>query len=420
VKAQITYIKTLAKNNSTIIGNFSYLSALSIFNLLIPIATYPYLIRVLGKEPYGIIVFAQAIIGYLVIIVGFGFNTSATKDVSINRDNKDKLNEIVSSVLILKGLLLIISFIILILILYFIPQAHGYYSLFFLTMWLAYYDFIFPVWYFQGIEKMKYITYFTLISKLTFLALIFVFIKSPQHYLRVPLINAIGSILAGFCSLYIIFIQHKIQFHFQKIAVLKKYFTESLPLFVSSISVTVFVQANKIIIGAWIGMGEVACYDLAERIVQLLKSPQMLITQAIFPKTSKEKNTAFIKKMMLISFFIALVLFTLTQIFANLIIKILGGREMELSVRLLRVLSVAIIIVYISQYTSVHTLLANGYNSIWMKLILVSGVLYLTLVVGLGFTGRITALNLVYISLISELYVLISSYYYSRKYNLIS
>jgi len=419
VKDNVHRLKTAVKNNRTIIGNFSYLSALQIFNLLIPIATYPYLIRVLGKEPYGIIVFAQAIIGYLVILVAFGFNTSATKDVSIHRNNIQKLSEIVSSVLIIKGILLIVSFILLTIALFFIPQAHGYFTLFFLTMWLAMYDFIFPVWYFQGIEKMKYITYLTLISKLTFLGLIFIFIKSPQHYLRVPLINAIGSILAGLSSLNIIFIQHKIPFSFQKLNVLKKYFKDSLPLFVSSVSVTVFVQANKIIIGAWIGMGEVAAYDLAEKIVQLLKSPQMLITQAIFPKTSKDKNPVFIKKMMLISFGIALLLFVLTQIFASTIVNILGGKEMILAVGLLRFLSIAIIFVYISQYTSVHTLLANGYNKTWMQLILFSGFIYLTSVIILGFSGKITALHLVFCSLLSEFYVLGSSYYYSKKYKLL-
>jgi O-antigen/teichoic acid export membrane protein len=419
VKNHIPRLKTIAKNNRTIIGNFSYLSALQVVNLLIPIATYPYLIRVLGKEPYGIIVFAQAIIGYFVILVSFGFNTSSTKDVSINRNNKSKLSEIISSVLIIKGLLFIFSFILLIIALSFIPQARGYHTLFFLSMWLALYDFIFPVWYFQGIEKMKYITYLTLLSKLTFLGLIFILIKSPQHYLRVPLINAIGSMLAGLSSLYIIFVQHKIRFQFQKTDILRRYFKESFPLFISSVSVTLFVQANKIIIGAWIGMGEVACYDLAEKIVQLLKSPQMLITQAIFPKTSKDKNPAFIKKMMLISFGIAVFLFIMTQIFAPAIVNILGGKQMELAVKLLRVLSIAILFVYISQYTSVHTLLANGYNSLWMKLILVSGIMYLSLVVGLGFAGRISAINLVYISLVSELFVLISSFYYSKKFKLI-
>jgi O-antigen/teichoic acid export membrane protein len=416
---QISNFRTRARNHKTIIGNFSYLSALSILNLLIPIATYPYLVRVLGKDTYGIIVFAQAIIGYMVILVSFGFNTSATKDISVNRHNTSKLNEIVSSVLIIKGVLFILSFIILLGVLFFIPQSHGYYLLFVLTMWLALYEFIFPVWYFQGIEKMKYITFFTLLSKLTFLVLIFIFIKSPDQYLRLPVINAIGSLLAGFASLYIVFVQDKIKFYFPGRKILRKYFAESFPLFISSVSVTIFVQANKIIIGTWVSMGEVASYDLAEKIVQLLKSPQMLITQAIFPKTSRDKNRSFIKKMMMISFLIGLVLFVLTQIFAYKIVTLLGGQQMVSAVVLLRFLSIAVILVYISQYTSVHTLLANGFNKIWMQLIIYSGLIYLGSVVILGLTGNISALHLVFSSLLSELYVLGSSYYYSKKHQLI-
>jgi PST family polysaccharide transporter len=387
--------------------------------MLIPLIIYPYLIRVLGKEKYGIIIFAQAIIGYLVILVSFGFNASATKDVSINRNDKQKLSEIVSSVLIIKFFLLIISFIIVIITLNFIQQAHDYYILFILTMWLVIYEFIFPIWYFQGIEKMKYITYFTLINKLFFLFLIFLLIKSPAHYLRIPVINALGSMLAGICSLYIIFKQHEIKFQFQKFKILKEYFRESIPLFLSSVSVTLFVQANKVIIGAYLGMAEVAYYDLAEKIVQLLKTPQILITQAIFPKTSKDKNTSFIKKMMLLSISIALFLFLLTQIFAYKIILLLGGLDMLSAVKLLRVLSTVIIFVYLSQYTSVHTILANGYNTIWMKLVLLTGAVYLVLVLLLCFLNKITALHLVYVSLLSELCMLIYSYYYSKKLKLL-
>ena len=416
---QINSIKAIAKNNRVLIGNFSYLGAISVFNLLIPLATYPYLIRVLGKDIYGVIVFAQAIISYFVLIVSFGFNTSATKEVSISRHDNSKLSEIVSSVLTIKACLLLISFILLAIALYFIPETHGYHTLFFLSMWLAVYEVIFPVWYFQGIEKMKYITFFTLTSKLIFLVLIFVMIRKPQNYLLVPIINGIGALIGGGSSLYLVFNQHKIKFRFQKLHVLKKYFVDSFPLFVSAASVSIFVQANKIIIGAFIGMADVAYYDLADKVVQLLKSPQILISQAIFPKTSLGKNVSFIKKMVIISIGIVSILFILTQIFATKIVLFLGGTHMLPAVFLLRILSIAILLVYMSQYTSVHTLLANGYNKIWMKIMITTGILYILLVIISGFFSKVTAINLVYVSLLTELYTLLGSYYYSKKLNLL-
>jgi Membrane protein involved in the export of O-antigen and teichoic acid len=368
---------------------------------------------------YGLIVYTQAIIGYLAIFVSFGFNTTATKDISIYRNDSKQLSQIVSSVLIIKFLLLIISFLILIILTRIIPQMKDYWLLYCLTMWLVLYEFMFPIWYFQGIEKMKYITILTLISRALFVTLIFIFIKSSKDYLMVPILNGLGSFIAGGISLFIIFKCHKIKFHLPKKHILAHYFKESIPLFISSASVSVFVQANKILIGSFIGFADVAYYDITEKIVQLLKMPQIIITQVIFPKTSRDKNAIFIKRMMIISITLAFILFVFTQIFDRYIIFLVAGSYLEPAIKLLRIFSVVILIVYISQYTSVHTLLANGFNKIWMTLMISSGVIYLILVSTLGVCKYLTTINLVYATIISEVYMLISSYYFSKKNNLL-
>lgn len=94
----------------TLVENFGYLTLLQICNLLIPLITYPYLINTLGKDLYGVIIYSQAIVSYLSIFVNWGFNISATKSISINRDNPKKVNEIASVVYLVKSFLLIIVF----------------------------------------------------------------------------------------------------------------------------------------------------------------------------------------------------------------------------------------------------------------------------------------------------------------------
>ena len=90
-----------------VISNFGYLTALQILNLFIPLVIFPYLIDVLGKENYGLVIYSQAIVFFLLILVIFGFNITATKEVSLHRNNTSKLNEIVSSVFLLRiGLLI--------------------------------------------------------------------------------------------------------------------------------------------------------------------------------------------------------------------------------------------------------------------------------------------------------------------------
>ena len=57
-----------------LIENFSYMGLLQVFNILFPLLSYAFLIRILGAEMFGLIVFAQSLVAYLIIIIDFGFN----------------------------------------------------------------------------------------------------------------------------------------------------------------------------------------------------------------------------------------------------------------------------------------------------------------------------------------------------------
>ena len=208
-------------------NNFFSLTSLKVLTYILPLITFPYLIRVLGIEKFGLIMFAQATMYYFEIVVDFGFNLSATREVALNAKKPNKLNEIISAVFSIKFMLLLFSFLVLILVVNlfdrFLQDFLLYYYSFLKVIALAF----FPVWFFQGIEKMKYITLIDIISKSIFTVLIFVFVQSESDYILVPLISGVGYIIGTIFSLIYLFKHFKKSFIICSFSVLKKYFNYS-------------------------------------------------------------------------------------------------------------------------------------------------------------------------------------------------
>ncbi len=94
----LNYIKKILRNDDykRITENILSLFSLQGFNYILPLITFPYLTRVLGPDKYGLVVFALAFMGYFQILTDYGFNLSATREVSIHRSDDTKISQIFS------------------------------------------------------------------------------------------------------------------------------------------------------------------------------------------------------------------------------------------------------------------------------------------------------------------------------------
>ena len=185
-----------------LLDNFLSLGALQIFSYVIPFITLPYQTRVLGVEKFGLVYFAFAFMAYFDILTDFGFGISATREIAVNRHNKNNIINIFNSVMVIKGLLLTVSFVILLLCIVFIPKMRENYIIFLLSFLMCVGHAIYPVWFFQGMERMKYITCLNILSRIIFMVLIFVFVKQQSDYVIVPLLNSMGFLAAGLIGIW--------------------------------------------------------------------------------------------------------------------------------------------------------------------------------------------------------------------------
>lgn len=414
-------VKEIAIRYKTLLSNFTYLSLLHVFNLLIPFITFPYLISILGTETYGLVIFAQTLASYLAVLVNFGFDLYATKEIAKNRDNSQKLSEIVSSVLTIKGLLCIVSFFLLWVVGFFIDVVNNEKWLFIFSMFICINEWVFPKWFFLGMEKMKYITVFNLLGRVLALILIFILIKDESDYLMMPLLYGLGALVGGIYALWMLFSVFKVSFQTQSYRTLKFYTAQSFPLFVSSFSIQIYNQTNKLIIGGVLGMAEVTYYNIAEKMVEILKAPQILIIRTIYPKLSQVNSNGFARKMFKISIFLTLSIFIAVLLGADYIILILEyitTKTFGNAADILRILSIVIPVIGVNSYYSTKVLIEDKYRPQFMWMIVLALVVYLTLYLLLSITSLLSLYSIPLLTVSSEVFILLYSYYLVRKYHL--
>ncbi len=407
--------KSLINKNRVLLENFSFLSILQVSNLLIFLLMIPYLYRVLGKEYYGIVVFAQTVAIYFAIIVNFGFNVTATRDISIYRNNRRKVSKIISSIITLKLIFFFFTLIILSILVSFIHLFSTHPKIFFFSMLFCLSEALFPIWYFQGIEKMKYITFINVATRITSALLIFVFVKHHTDYILIPIFLGMGTVMGAIIGLIIVFYVHKNKFLFLHISELKTCVVDNLPLFISNVSSQIYVNANKLIVGSFLGMQDVAIYDIADKIVNLLKVPVFLVKQTLFPRVSKDRDVRFVKRAMGLVFVFFAIVYILLFTFTYPIIHLFSGSSNQITGELFRFLAISILPICLGLFFAELILVPFGFLKDYTKMRTSSLFVYLVIVGLLIVFKQVGLFQLAGSIIFVETFVLLYSFYLCKK-----
>jgi PST family polysaccharide transporter len=369
------------KEKRQVFSNFVSLSFMQAANYLIPLIAIPYLIRVLGNDRFGLVMFAQAFIQFFIILVDFGFELTATREISINRDNKQKVTEIFSSVIYVKLILLLLSLLIMTIVVFSFNQFSKEWLLYYLSFGMVIGQVLFPVWYFQGIERMKYVMYFNVLAKTIFTVLVFFTIFSPEDYKLYAIINSTGFIFAGIIAFIVALSMNNLQFIKPSIKPIKDIVKKTKDVFISNVGISLYMTSTSFILGVVTGRNDlVGFYTVAEKAVRGIRYIVSPITQALFPYLSKrfsdgnKKNSILVLKKLIIFLtpILLLCIFSIL-IFTKKIVLLLTGSYNENTILNMRIISVIILVGTFNNILGVLGMLNLGMEKQFRNNVLICG-----------------------------------------------
>ncbi len=286
-------ITILLKNKEyrKVLENFLSLSTLQLVGMILPLITLPYVLRVLGFSNYGTVVLAGVLIAYFQSLTDYSFKITATRDVSLYKGSQKKINLIYSKVMTVKAIFFLFSFLIISLIIYIYPPFYDERKIFFISTLMLFGYVLFPEWFFQGIEEMKYITFLNLGIKIFFTLCVFLFIKEKEDYWVYPLLQGTGLIGAGLVSHIILFKKYNIRFRILKIEKIIKTISKNFPIFVNQFFPTLYHNTGTFLLGLFASAYFVGVYAAIKKMIDLSQVLLNILSRVFFPYLNRNKNS---------------------------------------------------------------------------------------------------------------------------------
>jgi PST family polysaccharide transporter len=394
----MTQRKNLFKNAfSLLIIQFS--------NYIAPFLVIPYLSRLLGVDGFGLSAILLSISGVLIVIIDYGFNLSATAVVAGIRDQRSRINQLLSSVLIVKLTIALFTLVGLFGVADLIIDGGMSDFLIFSYALVLFGQSLQMIWLFQGIERMKNITYVQVALKLVYVFLVFVLVQKESDIEYVIFALGLSNLIAGALCTWLIY---RNGFSYAKTN-LKQILHEikyGAGFFMSRLSVAVYSQASVFVVGSFSGNIQAGLYGGCEKLYQAAQSVISPIINALFPYLVNHKDQRFFFKLVA-----SLTLVLITGCagciwLSDWILALILGDEFVVAADVFIVFMCIVPISFVSMNFGYPAFALIDRVRVANITVIVGSVFHLAALVILGFLESISAINVALVILVTETLIL--------------
>jgi O-antigen/teichoic acid export membrane protein len=421
-----TLIGKLPPRWQQLLGHIAVKNALLLYGVQIstyvfPLITMPYLWRVLGPEKTGLIGFALSFTWYFYTLTEYGFDLTATRRIAIHKDNPQQISRIFSAVMTAKVLLTGAGFVVMMGVVFATPKLRAHWPLYPITFLTVLGGLFFPMWLYQGMEKLGYVGARDFAAKLAAMVLIFILVRRQSDYLMAAGIQGAAMTVAGIASLVMAPKVCGVQFVMPSAHEVFEVLREGWPVFLSMAALSLTASTDNVILGFVSSAVEVGYYMAAFRLIVALRMLVVPIVTALYPhishmaSKSTEDALRFLRKYTLYltaPFALGSAILLVT---APLVVRILAGRQYGPTAPLLRIMAPSPFLLSLAHIYSTYFMLAFGYEKQWSRIVLMQTALNFVLVGSLIWILKPTVAMAV-TSTALDLFSVAASYHFYRRH----
>ncbi|HXE12488.1 MAG TPA: oligosaccharide flippase family protein [Bryobacteraceae bacterium] len=356
--------------------NILALGVLQMLNYAAPLITVPYLVRVLGPAHFGLVSFAQAVVLYFDFATDYGFNFSATRAIAACGEDVASVSRIFWATFCAKCMLMCGNGLLFALLVFLVPQLRQAAALLTVTFLYVFGTTMFPLWLFQGLERLKLAAALVGTARLFTVPALFLFVRGPGDYVTAGAIQ--GSVEAVAAVLALPWLVKRARLIWRKpsfsdvLASLK----QGWPLFLSGAALFVSTSNATVILGFTAGQTQVGYFSAADKLIKAAVAALNPIGQALYPHLtgikirSKDRALRLIRKSFVAMGALALLISLVTFLFARPICTIVLGHTFAQSVSVLEWLAPLPFLLGLTNVLGTQTMLVFEMDRVFTRIML--------------------------------------------------
>ncbi|GMA13852.1 flippase [Deinococcus metallilatus] len=386
----------------TFLSNLVALYGVHAATYVLPLLTTPFLARMLGPAALGLLVFAQAFGGLLGMLVQYGFDFSANREVARVRDDPARLADVLADVLSARLLLAVLAACLALIASAFVPMLHAHPALLWASVFWALAQASNMMWYFVGMERAAVASTLDVATKALATVGIFALVRGPADAWWVPVLNGGAALLSSALALRIAHrdVPMLRPSPGRAFAALKSGWS----MFLFSAATSISATGSAFLLGLFVEPRLLGYYNGADRIARAFQGVLQPLNRALYPRFNRAAHSSLAEVRALLPTGlrllggIGLLLCLMVALGAPLWVRVLLGPEFAPAVPILRVLALLPLVVSINLVLGILWLLPLGldraFNTVVIGGTLLNALLIVLLVPTHGLLGMASAVVL--------------------------